>query len=211
MDDNNNDIPDSLDKDVRPLFIYHLKLISGDAVIGKSFDTATMISEYGAVMLHEVMQVKKIFLQTENGLNEALTITPWMEAADLFIPLSIPLSAIMAIAPLKQDMIISYQKTIVQTAMKEMMAQKAIEEARNKLDDGKPTAVNAREFAEQLIALAESGRDPDRVTPEAIMEDTMTGELDDVLDDLEEEELEKTFQEEEADEPSYVKNGTTYH
>jgi hypothetical protein len=199
-------------KEKIPFTIFQLKLLNGESVIGKTYESTTQIYTDGSIRMHHVMAIKKMMVQGPDGISEVLTIAPWMEASDLIQPVVIPLNHILGMAYVKPEMIVKYGKMVLSCLIKEAIAAKQqAEQITNMLNN------MDQEFIEDDINNPESlfqqsvevKHEPDRITPESLMRDGMSGNLKDVESELQKEEDIKNSDSE--PEPSYKIEGITYH
>lgn len=200
-----------------PYFIYFLKLTTGEAIIAQSFDTYDKMNEEGEVEIVGAMIIRKNYIQDRSGqVSEVQMLSPWLEGADLGMPCNVPLETVVAIMPLKESLVDKYQKALVSTVIKDLIHEQ--EERDAALQRAVAAVKKAKEVADlpeidpdalaSMLKHADAENKADRVTPESLHLDQMTGALEDVESELEQEEAAVTPP---KPPPAYVRDGKTYH
>lgn len=179
-------------------YIYYIKLINGDSLIGKSMDPPETITESGQVEVFDVMKTALRILQSENGsVSEVMTLAPWLDACDLSTVVSIPADTIIVIATVKEQIARKYQNYVVATSLKDASAE---HEAKARAEAAVARANKTADSKRLTVEIpAQDPRKPELLSRESMMEAEMNGDIEELPEEVHDEE------------PHYRVGNVTYH
>jgi hypothetical protein len=188
--------------------LHLLKLVTGDTIIGQSFDTAEEMREKNFIKLNGIVNLGKLMIDQGDGPGEVLFMSKWLEGSNITDEVDIPIAHIVGVSALKVDMALKYQRNLVQLIIKDAYETNKALQALTMEAGGTDERLSDDPLTEEdtnEVKIVVHEQTPERkpedgfVTPESLMYAQMTGDLE-VPDD-----------EPVTDVPSYIKNGNVYH
>jgi hypothetical protein len=182
-------------------YIYYVKLINGDSLIGKSDDSEDVINEHGAVVLFDVMKTVMRIVAHDNGqISEIMTLSPWLDACELSTPVSLAIESIVAIAAAKADVARKYSAYVLAQSIKEASRGDEERHAAERAVAAANAAAKQQHESSELEEDYAEPRKPELLSRERMMEAEMDGDIEDIPEEVHEEK-----------QPHYRVGNVTYH